>query len=137
MIRSALLSLALASFLSSQDPTCPHEVIQTVTTPTLTGPWVDCATPTIFVNGVNISLGRKGCPEWVLMVPPFDVPVVLPGSNTRTVQAAREPIQKVPFTCKTHYWLFFRVFRSCDAGAPVVIGFVDRLRIVACEAGGK
>ncbi|MBI5852920.1 MAG: hypothetical protein HZB39_18070 [Planctomycetes bacterium] len=137
MIRSALLSLALASFLSAQDPTCPHQVIQTVTVPAETGPWVDCATPTIIVNGVNISQGQKGCPEWVLIVPPVDVPVVLPGSNTRTVLSRRDPIQKVPFVCKTRFFLFLPIFQSCDPGAPVVLGLVDRLRIVACEAGGK
>lgn len=137
MFRIFMLSLALASVAVSQDISCPDEVVQTLPGTHTTGPWRGCVTPTIIVDGIDIAKGHKGCPEWVVIVPPVDIPVYVPDSGTLVYRAGRRDILKIPFKCKWATRLFIRYPVSCDAGLGQVLGSLDRLAVRRCTEGGR
>ena len=137
MIRSLVFVLALASSALSQTPECPHQVAKTVAGQVITGTWKPCGTPTIIVDGQTIGTDKSGCPEFILVIPPTEIVVPMPGANTKVVRSGRSPIEKITFECVEERNLFFGPTGHCKRKDHSIVAALDRHATVACNAGGN
>ncbi len=115
MLIKSIAMLCVASLgLSWPQDICPDQTVHTTKTSVQYGRNLGCGTVEIKLRDVKVSnTGSKGCPAFILIIPPYDMTKHTKGSKTYTRPSGRVQATRLEFTCGTDWFLFIPFGSSC------------------------
>ncbi len=109
----AMLCVASLGLSLPQDP-CPDQTVHTTKTIIHKGSGLGCGTVNVEFADIKVSNGKsKGCPSYVVIIPPYDGTKRTKDSKTFTRPSGRVKITRLEFTCGTDWFLIFPIGSSC------------------------
>lgn len=124
----AALGLATPALLE-----CPDDIVRHEKARITYGRDIDCGTLSFQHQGIRLGGPNIGCPAFVLVIPPRDMPSKSPGSQTYVIPAGNVAVTLLTFSCSTEWFLFIPLSSSCVLNESKVVGQLITYQQLPCD----
>ena len=113
LIKSFVALIAASLGLLCPQDSCPDQVTKTTKTKIIYGDDLGCGGVKINLGTRSFNTGAKGCPAFILIIPPYDKTEHRKGSKTYTRPIGRVSITRLEFSCALDWFLIVPFGSSC------------------------